>query len=329
MVGDRYEGEWKEYLKHGNGTDVFANGDTYIGQYMFGTPRRITIGKPCGYGQYIWKNGSTYVGEFRNGLKHGFGKYRKSKELSTNMYEGQYFKDKKQGFGVFKWASGNLYVGQYEADEREGIGKMCWTDGSVYIGQWERGIQNGYGVMRFPDGTAKKGLFENNIYQGPSDPPQPFDDPSFDVTRLVPPGVAFSEEILNLRTSVRPHRTHYESDFLPGSRSKSERRSGKPPLQPSVNDPSPARDLKSKKRGDSVMRAMHLRTTSHRGEIKESSVPLKRVKMASNRTLYAPSGGDSSLTQLRVRKVGSKKVWKPSGVVHYNNTMDFAKKYYL
>eukprot|EP00826_Nyctotherus_ovalis_P046735 TRINITY_DN5316_c0_g2_i1.p1 TRINITY_DN5316_c0_g2~~TRINITY_DN5316_c0_g2_i1.p1 ORF type:complete len:310 (+),score=47.77 TRINITY_DN5316_c0_g2_i1:435-1364(+) len=296
----------------------------------------MTIGKPCGYGQYIWKNGSTYMGEFRNGLKHGFGKYRKSKELSTNMYEGQYFKDKKQGFGVFKWASGNLYIGQYEADEREGIGKMCWTDGSVYIGQWERGIQNGYGVMTFPDGTVKQGLFENNIYQGPSDPPQPLDNPGFDVMRLVPPGVSFSEEILSLRTSVRPHRSHYNSEFFPGNRSKSERRSGKPPLQPSMNDRSATRDLKSvhtdfksKKRGDSAMRGIHLRMTSYRDGSKESSVPLKRVKMASNRTLYAPSGGDSSLVQLRVRKVGSKKVWKPSGVVHYNNTMNFAKRYYL
>ncbi len=34
--GDRYEGEWKGCLKHGNGTDLFANGDVYIGQYRHG-----------------------------------------------------------------------------------------------------------------------------------------------------------------------------------------------------------------------------------------------------------------------------------------------------
>lgn len=36
-IGDKYEGEWKECLKHGNGTDLFHSGDSYIGQYKFGT----------------------------------------------------------------------------------------------------------------------------------------------------------------------------------------------------------------------------------------------------------------------------------------------------
>jgi hypothetical protein len=29
--GDRYEGEWKFCLKHGQGSDIFANGDIYTG----------------------------------------------------------------------------------------------------------------------------------------------------------------------------------------------------------------------------------------------------------------------------------------------------------
>jgi len=36
IIGDRYEGEWKECLKHGNGTDTFSNGDVYVGQYKHG-----------------------------------------------------------------------------------------------------------------------------------------------------------------------------------------------------------------------------------------------------------------------------------------------------
>ncbi len=35
-VGDRYEGEWQACLKHGEGTDIFANGDIYVGNYKFG-----------------------------------------------------------------------------------------------------------------------------------------------------------------------------------------------------------------------------------------------------------------------------------------------------
>jgi len=29
--GDKYEGEWYDCLKHGQGTDLFGNGDTYQG----------------------------------------------------------------------------------------------------------------------------------------------------------------------------------------------------------------------------------------------------------------------------------------------------------
>ena len=206
MIGDRYEGEWKECLKHGNGTDIYHNGDSYIGQYRFGIKSSykvfITIiGKPCGYGQYFWKNGGSYTGEFLDGLKHGFGKWRKSKDRSTNIYEGQYYKDKKQGFGIFKWASGNVYIGQYKNDDREGIGKMIWTDGSMYIGQLGKGIQNGYGRMYFPDSSMKEGIFESNVFKGRSGidldkVPRELFDQNFDIMTYVPRDLRFSEEIV-------------------------------------------------------------------------------------------------------------------------------------
>lgn len=56
-------------MRHGSGTDFFANGDVYIGQYQ--------DGKPSGHGQYKWKNGNTYNGEFKSGMKHGKGKWKK------------------------------------------------------------------------------------------------------------------------------------------------------------------------------------------------------------------------------------------------------------
>jgi hypothetical protein len=36
--GDKYEGEWVNCLKHGTGTDMFGNGDTFTGQYRYGKP---------------------------------------------------------------------------------------------------------------------------------------------------------------------------------------------------------------------------------------------------------------------------------------------------
>ncbi len=192
IVGDRYEGEWRACLKHGKGTDYFANGDVYTGEYINGKTgiSRNRIGKPWGFGEYTWKNGSHYAGYFQRGLKHGWGKWRRSKAGKCNTFEGEYSRDVKQGFGVFHWASNNIYRGQYANDERDGIGEMTWVDGSRYVGQWVRGIQHGFGRMIFPDGTLKEGLFENNIYKGPlddlKDVPEELLDPRFDVMSLAP-----------------------------------------------------------------------------------------------------------------------------------------------
>ena len=69
---------------------MFAKGDVYTGNYAFG--------KPDGAGVYKWKNGSLYTGEFKDGLKHGYGDWKKwSNGGKTNSFEGQYEFDKKNG----------------------------------------------------------------------------------------------------------------------------------------------------------------------------------------------------------------------------------------
>ena len=108
------------------------------------------------------------MGDFSNGLKHGNGRWKKNEAPTSNQYEGQYYQDKKHGYGVFKWQSGNLYRGNYFDDERQGYGEMFWTDCSIYKGEWVRGIQHGFGTMVFPDGTVREGQFENNVFMGRS-----------------------------------------------------------------------------------------------------------------------------------------------------------------
>ena len=71
-------------MKHGKGSDLFSNGDVFVGNYK--------NGKFDGYGQYIWAEGSIYDGDFRDGLKHGRGKWRKNKnDINSNRYEGEYY----------------------------------------------------------------------------------------------------------------------------------------------------------------------------------------------------------------------------------------------
>jgi len=80
-------------LKHGFGTDKFANGDTYSGEYRYG--------KPYGRGRYIWRNGSQYEGDFVDGMKQGKGVWSKGKPPKQTRYEGEYQQDKKHGWGKF------------------------------------------------------------------------------------------------------------------------------------------------------------------------------------------------------------------------------------
>jgi hypothetical protein len=75
-------------LKHGEGTEKFANGDLYIGNYV--------NGKPEGYGEYFWVNGSFFKGFFKNGLRHGHGIWKRGPG-NSDFYEGEYINDKKCG----------------------------------------------------------------------------------------------------------------------------------------------------------------------------------------------------------------------------------------
>lgn len=156
-LGDRYEGEFKNCLKHGQGTERFTNGDFYVGNYI--------NGKPDGYGEYIWANGCQYKGFFKNGLRYGKGTWMKGPN-NADKYEGDWVNDKKWGYGVYTWASGNIYKGNFHEDLRHGYGEMTWADGSAYNGEWERGAQNGEGELSVPGKPLKKGLFKNNVFMG-------------------------------------------------------------------------------------------------------------------------------------------------------------------
>lgn len=74
-------------MKFEHGSDIFSNGDSYVGKYHNGLRN--------GYGHYTWANGNYYVGEFKDGLKHGYGFWAKSKEPNANNYKGEFINDKK------------------------------------------------------------------------------------------------------------------------------------------------------------------------------------------------------------------------------------------
>ena len=188
--GDVYEGDFKNGLKHGHGCDHFSNGDILICEYRFG--------QPYGFGEYFWKNGGSYKGLFSDGMKEGMGQLKSSDNNNIiNDYEGQFHRDLKEGFGIYKWRNGNIYKGFFRNDERDGLGEMRWNDGAYYLGEWVRGTKHGIGRMIYPDGTTQEGRFDHNVYVGKVQKrqyPQELLDKNFNIETLKPKDFALNQK---------------------------------------------------------------------------------------------------------------------------------------
>jgi hypothetical protein len=64
-TGSVYRGEWKNNLRHGEGSFQWADGEKYIGAYV--------NGKREGMGVYLWPSGDKYDGEWKNDRRNGQG----------------------------------------------------------------------------------------------------------------------------------------------------------------------------------------------------------------------------------------------------------------
>ena len=103
-AGDKYVGENKNNILHGQGTYYYANGDKYVGEYKDGHQH--------GQGIYTWANGDIYVGENKNDLSHGHG--------------------------TLTYVSGDKYVGEFKDGYKHGQGIEINADGSIYHnGEWK------------------------------------------------------------------------------------------------------------------------------------------------------------------------------------------------
>lgn len=82
--GSIYRGQWKDNLRHGEGTFKWADDEKYEGEYV--------EGKREGYGVYHWPSGERYEGNWKNDRRNGEGTlYDKNNNIS---YEGEWKNDK-------------------------------------------------------------------------------------------------------------------------------------------------------------------------------------------------------------------------------------------
>ena len=146
----RYDGEWKNGKKNGNGTLYWTNGSIYQGQWsndmmdgigvMVLPGKLIYEGEFCenqfqGQGVLTWEDGKKYEGSWERNLQHGFGTlcYSNSDPRKRKSYKGNWSDGKKQGYGLMTWHNNARYEGNWVDGKRDGYGKHLFPTGQVPI----------------------------------------------------------------------------------------------------------------------------------------------------------------------------------------------------
>ncbi|MGZ5039561.1 MAG: caspase family protein [Usitatibacter sp.] len=194
----RYEGDFNDGLKQGQGTYIWDNGDRYdgrfandrpdgIGKYHFANgdsyEGEVKGGVIAGRGTYLSKNGDVFEGSFAGGKPDGVGVYRFA---SGDRYEGEmaqgklqgkgryysksgdrieapFVDGKPQGIGTYHFSNGDRYEGEITGGALSGQGVYFYGSGLKYEGEVRQGQPQGKGVFWFLDGTRFEGTFENGL----------------------------------------------------------------------------------------------------------------------------------------------------------------------
>lgn len=57
-----------------------------------------------------------------------------------------------------------VYMGEWKKDKRSGFGISERSSGLKYEGEWLDNLRHGYGCTTFPDGTKEEGKYRNNVF---------------------------------------------------------------------------------------------------------------------------------------------------------------------
>jgi hypothetical protein len=194
----KYQGEFLEGLKHGNGTYVWDNGDRYDGAFAQDRPDgrgkyhfangdsyegEVKAGVIAGRGTYMTKGGDVFEGAFSSGKPHGVGVYRFANgdryegEMDQGRLQGKgryiskggeridapFVEGKAQGIGTYLFANGDRYEGEISGGVLSGQGVYHYKSGMRYEGEVRQGQPQGKGTFWFLDGSRFEGTFENGL----------------------------------------------------------------------------------------------------------------------------------------------------------------------
>lgn len=94
---------------------------------------------------------------------NGYGKIQYS---NGDTYEGEFYDDKREGFGIYIWKAGGKFIGESFQNTFQGFGVLEFADGTKYTGDFKDGEFDGEGEKTYTNGTIQKGLFGKGKYLG-------------------------------------------------------------------------------------------------------------------------------------------------------------------
>lgn len=128
--GGKYEGDFKNGLRHGYGLMAFNTSDRYKGDWKNGVPD--------GNGSLFYNEGEYYEGEFKNGLRHGTGTITSP---TDNRYTGEWQQDLPHGNGTITYKSGSSFEGSFVNGQRHGQGIFHDINGKRYAVTFDNNIK--------------------------------------------------------------------------------------------------------------------------------------------------------------------------------------------
>lgn len=93
-----------------------------------------------------YNSGSKYIGEMFCGKRDGFGLYYYA---TGDIYLGQWSLNNPSGTCVFLYGNGSIYLGDLENGEKSGFGRYLYVNGDIYEGEWLANKKHGKGVYSY------------------------------------------------------------------------------------------------------------------------------------------------------------------------------------
>lgn len=195
----KYVGEIFEDEMYGFGVLIKNNNEIFAGQFENSIPNGFLdwyVNNKLNYSGYwvnglfdgegifykdetetagVWKGGKIhekmieledslgyYCGYFANGKFKGY----LNVHTDALSYEGDFFEDYPEGFGIALFEDGSYYSGNWEKGKRNGHGDFLYPNDEYYSGDWVNDLQDGYGSYYFANGDSYVGQWKNGLQHG-------------------------------------------------------------------------------------------------------------------------------------------------------------------